>query len=121
MSAFLYVDVLFFTLNFFMRILKHFLLVMLFVAPLLLFSQTYANDNGRNPGNDGNRDRGKSTDNDRYRDRGDDATGSTSDSGDGARVPLDNGLVVLLAAGFAFGVKKIVDAKRLKVRPSYIQ
>ena len=111
MSAFLYVDVLFFTLNFFMRILKHFLLVMLFVAPLLLFSQTYANDNGRNRGNDANRDR----------DRGDDARGSTSDSEDGARVPLDNGLVVLLAAGFALGVKKVIDAKRLKVRPSYIQ
>jgi len=104
-----------------MRILKHFLLVMLFVAPLLLFSQTYANDNGRNPGNDGNRDRDRGNDGDRNRDRGDDARGSTRNSGDGAQVPLDNGLVVLLAAGFAFGVKKVIDANKLKVRPSYIQ
>jgi hypothetical protein len=99
-----------------MRVLRHFLLVVLFVAPLLMFSQTYANDNGRDRGNDDNRDRG-----DRYRDRGDEGRGGNRDSESGASVPLDNGLVILLAAGFAFGVKKVIDAKKMKVRPSYIQ
>ena len=99
-----------------MRLLRHFLLVVLFVAPLLMFSQTYANGNGRDRGNDGNRGRG-----DRDRDRGGEGRGGHRDSGSGASVPLDNGLVILLAAGFAFGVKKVIDAKTPKVRPSYIQ
>jgi hypothetical protein len=92
-----------------MRVLKHFLLVVLFVAPLLMFSPTYANDNGR--GDEGNQDR----------DRDGGRSSSNCDTGTGASVPLDGGLVILLAAGFAFGVKKVIDAKRLTVSPNYLQ
>jgi hypothetical protein len=82
-----------------MKTIKHSLSVTFLLLSLLLCSQVKAHDNDRGRDNDGGHDKDK---------------GSWQDDGNGGKgnsVPIDGGLVILLAVGLGLGIKKIVDKK----------
>ena len=83
-----------------MKTIKHSLSATFVVLSLLLCSQVQAHDYDRGRDHDGGHDKDKGS----WQDDG-------GNGGKGNSVPIDGGLVILLAVGLGLGIKMIVNKK----------
>jgi hypothetical protein len=95
-----------------MKKFSYLLFMSVFILSILHSSLVRANDGDRNFKHDRDRDRFEKGDRDGRGERGGDHGSGQGSDGGGARVPLDGGLSILLAAGIGLGVKKVVERNK---------
>ncbi|HMH20228.1 MAG TPA: hypothetical protein VK563_00560 [Puia sp.] len=96
-----------------MNQIRRFLFPAIFIIPVLMVFQAQAHDRDHDSRN---RDRESRSGRDRDRDHD-----SRNGGEGGARVPLDGGISILLAAGIGLGMKKMNDKKNAaKIKDSDI-